>query len=143
VSTITAGLQFDPEFVFSTVSLRYPVRVNFSILRQDGETNCQNAEEYMTVSNENAGAHTVLGCSAESVAINIFNVLDLESYRYSDKKVERFYVVGIGEVLGYESSSGIQIEWTTNEMIETHSSNLVRKLRSDYREVWVHNLEWF
>jgi len=105
--------------------------------------------KYMNVSNENAGAHSVLGCSAgddESVAIKIFNVLDLESFeneadnvmavkeKYNtDEKVERFYVVGTGEVLGYESSGGIQIEWTTNEMIETHSSNLIRKLRSDYR----------
>jgi len=65
--------------------------------------------KYMNVSNENAGAHSVLGCSAgddESVAIKIFNVLDLESFKKEanhvmavkekyniDEAMDRFYVV--------------------------------------------------
>mmetsp|Transcript_31033 Transcript_31033/g.42445 ORF Transcript_31033/g.42445 Transcript_31033/m.42445 type:complete len:125 (+) Transcript_31033:1073-1447(+) len=65
--------------------------------------------KYMIVSNEKTSARTVLGCSAgddESVAIKIFNVMDLESFeneadnvmavkeKYNiDEAMDRFYVV--------------------------------------------------
>jgi len=39
VSTVTAGLQFDPDFVYSTASLRYPVNVDFSHLKNYNATN--------------------------------------------------------------------------------------------------------